>query len=312
MISDFASGARQTLEFLHARLGFNLWMVTRTEGDDWIVLDANDHGYRVEAGDIFRWADSYCSRMTAGLGPRIAPDAKSVPAYFSAEINRQVDIGAYIGVPLTRGDGSFFGTLCGIDPTSKPDHLIEEQPLVELLAGLLSALLAAELRAEDARRHAEQLGTDATRDALTSLYNRRGWDTLVENEEGRSARYGHPAAVISIDLDGLKERNDTLGHQAGDALLITAAEAIKRATRTTDIVARLGGDEFAVLGVECNLTDASMLLDRLRREFEAAGIAASIGFAMRRPKEGIAKAYASADAAMYEEKRRRKGGDARS
>ncbi len=59
--TDFASASRAVLSYLHRKLGFKLWMVTRTEGEDWIVLDAEDHGYGVEAGTVFRWADSFCS-----------------------------------------------------------------------------------------------------------------------------------------------------------------------------------------------------------------------------------------------------------
>ena len=71
--SDFDAAAHSVLEFLYHRLSFDLWMVTRTEGDDWIVLQALDHGYGVKEGSVFRWADSFCSQMVLGLGPCIAP-----------------------------------------------------------------------------------------------------------------------------------------------------------------------------------------------------------------------------------------------
>ena len=100
--SGFEAAARAVLGFLHARFGFDLWMVTRTEGEDWIVLHVEDHGYGVRPGTVFRWSDSFCSRMVQGLGPRVAPDAAGVPAYAEAPIGRQVRIGAYIGLPLRR------------------------------------------------------------------------------------------------------------------------------------------------------------------------------------------------------------------
>lgn len=88
------------LRLLHNRLGFDLWMVTRTEGDDWIVLHAEDHGYGIQDGTVFRWADSFCARMVEGEGPRIAPRSDAVPAYAAAPIGSQVRIGAYVGVPF--------------------------------------------------------------------------------------------------------------------------------------------------------------------------------------------------------------------
>lgn len=85
---DFESAGKATLAFLRDRLGFGLWMVTRTEGKDWIVLQSEDHGYGVEAGHVFQWADSFCSEMIKGNGPRIAPDSDDVPAYVAAPIGR--------------------------------------------------------------------------------------------------------------------------------------------------------------------------------------------------------------------------------
>ena len=70
--TDFESASRAVLAFLHDRLGFDLWMVTRTEGDDWIVLQSEDHGYGVKDGTVFRWADSFFSQMVLGRGPCIA------------------------------------------------------------------------------------------------------------------------------------------------------------------------------------------------------------------------------------------------
>ena len=117
---SFEIAAEATLRFLHSRLGLDLWMVTRTDNKDWIVLNALDQGYGVQKGSVFHWADSFCSRMTEGLGPRIAPDSDEIPVFREAPIGRQVKIGAYVGIPLTRGDGSLFGTLCAIDPDPQP------------------------------------------------------------------------------------------------------------------------------------------------------------------------------------------------
>ena len=149
-LHDFEAAGRAVLSFLHKRFGFSLWMVTRTEGDDWIVLQSEDHGYGVGPGTVFRWADSFCSEMVKGNGPRVAPDSDMVSAYVAAPIGQQVSIKAYIGVPLTKSDGTLFGTLCAIDPVRQPDGLADEQELVELLAALLSKVLNAELRSATA------------------------------------------------------------------------------------------------------------------------------------------------------------------
>lgn len=65
---DFETAVRAVLAFLHHRLGFGLWMVTRTEGEDWIVLQTEGHAYDVNPGQVFCWTDSFCSRMVKGMG----------------------------------------------------------------------------------------------------------------------------------------------------------------------------------------------------------------------------------------------------
>lgn len=305
LVLNFESAGSAVISFLHRRLGFGLWMVTRTQGEDWIVLQTEDHGYNVAPGTVFRWADSFCSEMVKDNGPRIAPDSDSVPAYAAAPIGRQVNIGAYVGVPLTDADGGLFGTLCAIDPSPQSKQVEEEQELVELLAGLLSTVLQSDLRAIEAMRSAERLKVEAQTDSMTGLLNRRAWDQLLAKEEERCRRYGHSAAVLMIDLDGLKQVNDTLGHETGDELIVRAAAALRAAGRDVDVVARLGGDEFAILAVECDDAGAEAIAQRVCQGLENAKAPASIGKAIRGNGSGLSEAVRRADQLMYQEKRRR-------
>jgi diguanylate cyclase len=300
---DFERAGHAVLEFLHRRFGFSLWMVTRVQGDQWIVLQSEGRGYDVHAGKVFRWADSFCSEMVKGNGPRIAPDSEAVPAYAAAPIGRQVPIKAYIGVPLTHADGRLFGTLCAIDPAPQPDAIVEEQELIELLASMLSAILDAELKLSEEVRRSEHLELESLVDPLTSLLNRRAWDRLLAQEEERCRRYGHSATVFVIDLDQLKEINDTSGHAAGDALLVRAASALREVVRDIDIVARLGGDEFGLIAVECDAAGAELLLSRLREALDQRQVKASVGLAVREAASGLARAWEQADRLMYAQKR---------
>ena len=300
---DFASAGKAVLDFLQARFGFGLWMLTRTEGDDWIVLQVEDRHYGVTAGTVFSWADSFCSRMVNHKGPRIAPDSDEIPAYLQAPIREQMEIKAYVGVPLNGPNGELFGTLCAIDPSSQPEALLQEQPLVELQAALLSTILKFELLAEREQRRSERLLLEAQTDALTGLANRRAWDQVLAKEEERCQRYGHPAAVLMLDLNGLKRINDAEGHAAGDELIQRAAQALRGAVRDIDVVARLGGDEFAVLAIECDRQGAEVLVDRLRQALTKADVQSAIGLAVRRPSDGLLAAVELADERMYADKR---------
>jgi diguanylate cyclase (GGDEF)-like protein len=306
MINDFAAASRATLQFLRQRLGFKLWMVTRTDGDDWIVLFADDHGYGIKPGQVFSWAESLCSRMVENQGPHVAPDAMQVPAYAAAPISQKMTVGAYVGVPLRRADGTLFGTLCGIDPEPQPPAIEDDSAMLLLMADLLSGLLESELAASEAVRLAERKELDTTRDELTGLYNRRGWDLLVAREEERCRRYGHPACVVSLDLDDLKFYNDTQGYASGDALLIRCSKALKDVTRGSDVVARMGGDEFAMLMVECDYFDAQAMLLRVQETLAGYDVRASLGMAMRKAGYDLEEALAIADAEMYRAKRSRK------
>ncbi|UGQ49065.1 sensor domain-containing diguanylate cyclase [Massilia endophytica] len=306
MIDDFAAASQATMAFLRRRLGFKLWMVTRTEGDDWIVLFADDAGYGVSPGQVLRWSDSLCARMVMDQGPNIAPDVAKLPVYADAPLVNKLGVRAYVGIPLRRTDGSLFGTLCGFDPNPQPPDIREQLEMVTLLGDLLGSLLNTELNAADAARRAERAELDATRDALTGLYNRRGWEMLLQREEERCSRYGHSACLVSIDLDDLKFTNDTQGQAAGDALLMRAGKALQAVTRACDVVARLGGDEFGMLMVECDYFDAQTLLMRVQETLAAYDVRASLGMALRKAGYDLDEAFAMADAEMYRAKRSRK------
>jgi len=307
---NFETASKAVLTVLQQRIGLDLWMVTRTEGKDWIILSAQDMGYGVKPGAVFRWADTFCARMVNNEGPRVAPEVSSIPAYANALIDsdlldREVRVGAYIGVPLVCNQ-TLFGTLCAVHPEPQSEAITAELPLIELQARLLSSLLQAYLEADKQTRCAERAQAEAWGDALTDLYNRRGWDKLLACEEERCQQFGHPACVLSIDLDGLKQVNDNQGHAQGDEFIVKASQAIKHGVRQQDIVARVGGDEFAVLAVECDLTVGQDLVERIEESLEKVSVSASVGLATRHPARGLIQAWETADQAMYDRKRQRK------
>jgi diguanylate cyclase (GGDEF)-like protein len=301
---NFEEAGQAVLKFLYQKFGFNLWMITRTEGDDWIVLQSEDNGYNVQPGQVFRWADSFCSHMVQGKAPRIAPRSEDIPLYVNAPIAKQVEIKAYIGQPLTKEDGSLFGTLCAIDPKPQSEAITKEAGLIDLLGQMLSYILQGELREVEQIRQRERFKEEALNDSLTGLFNRRAWDNLIGLEEERCKRYGHPTAILMIDLNNLKTVNDSLGHTAGDELIQKAATALKGCVRSNDIVARLGGDEFAILSIENNQINAENLVNRVLQVFAEANISAAIGLAMRNPLNGLLKALQEADEKMYAHKKK--------
>jgi diguanylate cyclase (GGDEF)-like protein/PAS domain S-box-containing protein len=151
------------------------------------------------------------------------------------------------------------------------------------------------------RKEAEEhIAFLAYHDELTGLPNRVLFDELLDLSLTRARRHGLGVSVISVDIDNFKLVNDSLGHEAGDELIILLAERLREATRETDLVARPGGDEFLMLLADLELTSAvrvvgdpaalvaesvaSRIQAALRQPFEVAGtelyVTASLGISL--------------------------------
>ena len=155
----------------------------------------------------------------------------------------------------------------------------------------------------------EQLEHQAYHDGLTGLANRVLFIERVERAVATSHGAEQVIGVIFIDLDDFKTVNDTLGHEAGDALLVEVAHRLRQCVRGEDTVARLGGDEFAVLlGDSANAERvAERILDALRSPMTIADrdivVSASVGIAVGGPEITHASTIlANADIAMYSAK----------
>lgn len=303
---NFEEAAEAVLKFLHARYGFGLWMITRVKEDRWIVLSAEDERFGVEGGDVFAWSDSICSRMVRDEGPRIVQRCDDVPAYIGAPIRSQLTINAYIGVPLKTNCGRFFGTLCAIDDVEHPEVEDSELPLLELLGRLLAGYISSDIDNNALERRSERFRSEAMTDALTHLPNRRAWEEKIVAEQQRSLRFGDTTFISIIDLNDLKEINDSQGHAEGDELLRKTALALRYAVRNSDFLARLGGDEFGVLGIQCDSIEPEDVSFRIRSSLTEAGISASVGTSVGKVSESHNEVWKHADAAMYRDKKTRR------
>jgi diguanylate cyclase (GGDEF)-like protein len=143
--------------------------------------------------------------------------------------------------------------------------------LLSLLAiGLYAAALARPLLRSLNR--VASVAEQAMLDPLTGTANRRGFERALEVELERSARRGHPCALVIVDLDDFKLVNDRHGHSVGDEALVMLAERLRDSVRSADTVARLGGEEFALLLPETSLPGALAVAERARSAFAASGM----------------------------------------
>ncbi len=206
---------------------------------------------------------------------------------------RRVGVGSMICVPLVH-DGIAVGVLKVMAPS--PNSFGDED--VETLR-LLSGLVAAHLTHAEAY---EAISRESRIDALTGLANRRAYDERLSAEVERAFRNDAPLSLCLFDLDGFKGVNDSLGHMAGDAVLVAVAR-ILRGTRSIDDAFRIGGDEFALVLRDTDLDAARIVVRRVQDAMHAkrlgGGIVTASAGVAQADDDTPASLHASADARLY-------------
>jgi len=184
-----------------------------------------------------------------------------------------------------------------LDPVERPgSRLIQENAALRDTVRMMGIRIA-------------ELEALADSDTLTPLPNRRMFERELERTIARVARYGTSAALLYVDLDGLKGINDFHGHGAGDMALIHVAELLKEHIRAADVAARLGGDEFGVLldnvGEAAAREKADVLAETIASTPMPNGmrVSVSVGVTMLVPNDAGNAALGRADGDMYRVKR---------
>ncbi len=160
------------------------------------------------------------------------------------------------------------------------------------------------------REQKEHLAFEATHDPLTGIYNRSGYDFLLNNTDWSTS------CLLLFDVDKFKQINDTYGHETGDRLLQRVAKAIRDSFRSQDYVCRIGGDEFAVIMVHTDTSQAELVRGKVGRinenlgrdEGDLPGTFVSCGAAYGADAANFKAVFQNADAALYRVKNRGGGG----
>lgn len=306
---DSLAAAEGVVRHLGSLTGLTSWFFLRRYDDEWVVIAAESSDSELMPGDAVAhdhplvWsrsdesADPAVSDIVIDIsGPDLAVGVGPATAG---------RLGTVLRIGLRGPDGRIFAWLTGTRPDAHPapDDLRRVLPILELMGGVLASLLMVDLDRSRMQRRLDVAENAALSDELTGLGNRRAFERAVEREEARCERFGHRAGVLVIDLDGLKTINDREGHAAGDELIRSAARALRDSVRAADQVFRVGGDEFAVVLPEVTAGRLGAASDRVEAALRDAGVAASIGAAIRGHGDQISDAVARADATMYEQKR---------
>ncbi|MDR2349730.1 MAG: GGDEF domain-containing protein [Deltaproteobacteria bacterium] len=146
-------------------------------------------------------------------------------------------------------------------------------------------------------------------DAMTKLYNKGSFMDILQEQVEKFRNYSPTMALFIIDVDHFKNVNDTLGHLAGDSILIQVAEVLKASLRKNDFPARYGGDEFTVIAPDTNTEQSQKLAEKLRSRIashdfgtDKLRITISVGFTIYRPGETLQNFIRRADLALYDAK----------
>ena len=188
------------------------------------------------------------------------------------------------------------------------DFVFKPVRFEELLLRLKRVLRERQLKKERDRMLGK-LQNLAITDGLTKLYNSRHFYTQLEIETGRSNRYGHPLAMLLLDIDHFKRYNDTYGHLEGDKVLVRLADVIQSCLRTMDSAYRYGGEEFTIILPETRADEAKNVAQRIRTTVEAEAfipapdtpviVTVSTGVTEYAHKEDTSAFVQRADQAMY-------------
>jgi diguanylate cyclase (GGDEF)-like protein len=194
----------------------------------------------------------------------------------------------------------------------------EAEKISSCVSGMISELRQklndVDKYAKELYENNRQLVELAVNDGLTGLYNQKHIKHLLAIEVERSMRFGHPLAVLMLDVDNFKGFNDGFGHLSGDKVLLTIARVVRSSIRTVDMAARYGGEEFMVLLPEINESEASQIAEKIRQGVAAvpfetdkpeqtAHLTISIGGSVcRQSNLTPAQLVAQADANLYQAK----------
>jgi diguanylate cyclase (GGDEF)-like protein len=279
-------------------------------GDDGYLRFAASKGFTDEFVSSFklRLEDSFLYQLTQGQIKSarlfIPEDFERLETVFKPE---KWEYKSVISAPIYVGD-RLFGLLSLDSAVAGTYDELDVEVVERFRTQIEVGLLARERYTANIKRYQV--------DSLTGLLTRRYFEDLVKLSMERAQRYGEALVIALIDVDGLKTINDTLGHLAGDQLLLTIANALQVSCRNSDIMGRLGGDEFIAAyhrgdtsAIEANLVDIRAQLSARRLNFEGADYRGSFSFGVARfPQDGINldALVAVADKRMYAMKAERK------
>ncbi len=293
-ISDLksAQAALATSERRHRLLVENAWDVIWTMGLDGAITYVSPAIERVRG---LTPEEAMVQTLDQIHPPE---DATHVGQYFT-ELFTAIATGA--DLPTFHGEKSYYrkdGSLMYGELQVIP-HVDEDGQVVEIL-GVTRDI-------SDRRLYEQELRRMAVTDPLTGVWNRRHGEALLTADIAEARRTARPLSVLMLDIDHFKTINDTLGHEAGDRVLVEITNLMGTFLRDDDVLCRWGGEEFVLVLRDLPVTDARVLAETLREKVAGfhvggASVTVSIGLTDLRAMDTLAALLDRADRALYEAK----------
>lgn len=291
------------LASLHDFVPMRLWMVGRIAAGRWTILGAEDRRGRIAAGAGFLVNEAFCHYISASRQPCFIEDTSLAHAPPAPPGWSCMPMQAYIGYPLISHRKEVLATLCGADEERQAPFSLRQRKLVAACARTIGLLLAQSSALRESRRLNQQFKPSSEVDQITGLPNLQAWRQIIEQEEAALMPEAENALVAIAEM------------QEPDAMLSPAtlnqqahrdAALLKSQLRETDTVARVAVNRYALLIRSVTAEQEQRLFEKIRQGFSDAGLAITLGCAMRLPCGSLAQAVRMADIRMYNEKLRRK------
>ncbi|WP_261844290.1 sensor domain-containing diguanylate cyclase [Aliamphritea ceti] len=224
------------------------------------VAASNNQDNFLQRNSSWPWdMKSFCRRIMETEKSLYVDDAELSNEWHSAPPVSEGLVRSYLGLPVSWPDGSLFGTICVIDTKTSEYNQVQKQ-LLKQFRDMINADLQLLF-------DYEEIKSLAITDELTQVNNRRGLNLLGDQRIKDARRFNQNIGMVYLDIDNMKQLNDTEGHQAGDACITTLANTLKNSCRDSDIIARVGGDEFLVMMLADDEQHIQKFCHRLEYQF---------------------------------------------
>lgn len=280
--------------------------------DAWLYLSLSEYGWHV---------DHVCSDLDIAIGDKMNhsegeyPLLEGVvryPSVISLHFHRGAsgyhidNIQASLMHPLTDAKGHTFGAFVGLAKRGVSADYNRAIPILSVFAEFI--MLNRELIKNQGfiKNQREKALAVAKEDVLTRVCNRRGWEDNILRVKGQMARRRYTHGILVLDINGMKAINDTKGHEAGDAYLVSFTDVVRQRLRDGDVFARLGGDEFVILAYDTDYNGVDRLMVDLEKSFTQNGISCAMGACVFDNPDGFDAALNRADIKMFESKKKAK------